>query len=139
MKRRRGAIIIIVLVIVMMVSLAGYHFTLSMESEHLATRNAGDQIAARHCALSGVELVASILQQPRDQRDSLSQITDYPLNLWPDQSEDENPYRVTISFPNAGQAGWCDESIKLNLRQLLQWDRESPGFAHCAVAVATNG
>jgi hypothetical protein len=133
MRRRRGAVIIVVLVIVMMVSLAAYHFTLAMESEHLAARNLGDQVTGRHCALSGVELLAAILEQPRDRRDSLSQIADFPIDLWPTESNGESPYRVIISFPGASASRWMDESGKLNLHQLLQWDQKSPGLAREAL------
>lgn len=129
MRHRRGAIIIVVLVIVMMVSLAAYHFTLSMESEHLATRNLGDQIANRHCALSGVELLAAILEGPRDRRESLDEFRGDPIDLWPTDSEDESPYRVRITTAGTDAMPWVDESGKLNLNQLLQWDRTTPGLA----------
>ncbi len=101
MKRRPGAILIIVVVIVMMVSLAAYHFTMSMESEHMAIRNEGDQIMSRQCALSGIDLVGKILEQPRSGRDRLLSIIDHPIDLWPSDSTDEVSYRVTISFPTA--------------------------------------
>lgn len=139
MNNRQGTILIVVLVIIMMVSLAAYHFTMAMESEHLATRNAGDHITARQCALSGIEIVAATLQQPRYNRDRLRMVANFPIDLWPTESEDESPYRVTISFKGAGPpssiggATLMDESAKLNLQKLLEWDQESPGLAREAL------
>ncbi len=140
MKNRRGAILIVVLVIVMMISLAAYHFTMAMESEHLATRNAGDQISSRHCALSGIELVAAILQQPRSDRNRLDLIANVPIDLWPTESENGSPYRTIVSFPSSspirGSLGLDtpgDESSKLNLHRLLDWDQDSPGLAREAL------
>lgn len=123
MKDRHGAILIVVLVIVMMVSLAAYHFTLAMESEHLATRNAGDQISSRNCALSGVEMIANILQQPRMDRNRLELITNAPFDLWPTESGNESSYRFVVS------QSLVDESSKLNLHKLLDWDQDNPGLA----------
>jgi DNA uptake protein ComE-like DNA-binding protein len=126
MKQRRGAVVIVVLVVVMMVSLAGYHFTLSMESEHLAVRHAGDQIALRHAALSGAELIAAILEQPRRDRDQWDLSADRTMDLWLRESDQPSPLQVTISPP-------VDESAKINLHQLLQWDLERPGSARAAL------
>lgn len=134
MQRRAGAILIIVVVIVMMVSLAAYHFTLSMEAEHIAIRNAGDQISAQQCALSGIELVANVLDQPRLGRERLSTIIDLPIDLWPSESIQDVAYRTTIHFPLVdGVAQLLDESAKINLNVLLQWDLRTPGVAREAL------
>ena len=66
--KRHGTVLVVVLVIVTLVSLAAFHFTMAMESEHRATRNAGDQIKAEQAALSGIEVIAACLEQPKSRR-----------------------------------------------------------------------
>jgi len=120
---RTGMVMIVVVVIVMMVSLAAYHFTLSMELEHLATASAGERIAAYQAARSGVELAAALLEQPRAARPPSEAFENQPIPLWPDESQSGVSFEVVFS----------DEAAKLNLRQLLEWELDSPGLAHDAL------
>jgi len=136
---RRGTVVIVVLVVVMMISLAAYHFTLTMESEHLATRNTGDRAAMRQTSLSGTDVIAAIMEQPRSERSRLSQVVFTGVELW--ETEDQGPslYRVDFSLTQlpvsdfSGRAQLIDESSKLNLNKLMDWDLLTPGHAREAL------
>lgn len=125
-RSRPGTVLIVVLVIITIVSLAAYHFTMAMESEHLATRNAGDQIKAEQAARSGVEALTALLEQPRSRRQEMQRIADREIELWSDQTEN-----IGASFRI--QLQQLDESGKLNLHSLLSWDRQYPGHAREAL------
>ena len=121
---RSGTVLIVVLVIVTMVSLAAYHFTMAMESEHIATRNAGDQIKARQAVRSGVEVVAAILEQPRSRRQqSLQKLMGQEMDLWEVQNRDDSAAVFQIEFEPIPESG------KINLHSLMLWDQSDPGLA----------
>ncbi|QDV64976.1 hypothetical protein Mal65_41450 [Crateriforma conspicua] len=122
---RQGTVIIVVLVIVILISLAAYNFTLSMESEHLATRNGGDRLACRQAAFSVVEVLASIMERPRSQRLADTLPINQPIDLWPDDTDaaDKSDWKlqaVVYQGPNASGSEpsqrLLTESAKLNLR-----------------------
>ncbi|TWU65640.1 type II secretion system protein GspK [Crateriforma conspicua] len=134
-KPRQGTVIIVVLVIVILISLAAYNFTLSMESEHLATRNGGDRLACRQAAFSVAEVLASIMERPRSQRMTDTLPINQTIDLWPDDTDsaDESDWKlqaVVYQGPNANGSEspqrLLTESAKLNLRSLGPSGSPSP-------------
>ena len=120
---RRGTVLVVVLVIVTLVSLAAYHFTMAMESEHRATRNGGDHIQAEQTALSGIEVLATFLEQPRANRGQLVQFDGVETKMWESQGGAIVDCWFTL------QVDELTESAKLNLSSLLEWERRRPGAA----------
>ncbi len=137
--RPNGTVLIVVLVIVILISLAAYNFTLTMESEHIATRNVGDRLAARQSALSGAEVLAAFLEQPRANRSRAPGLAGEGLELWPAESTDSASYHVTGRFSQQASADpqamelLTNESAKLHLHALMSWEREFPGHAREAL------
>lgn len=121
--RRHGTVLVVVLVIVTLVSLAAFHFTMAMESEHRATRNAGDQIKAEQAALSGIEVMAACLEQPKSKRGQLMSFQGVETKVWESRSGDTEDCWFTLTVDER------TESAKLNLYSLLEWDRRMPGTA----------
>ena len=120
---RRGTVLVVVLVIVALVSLAAFHFTMAMESEHRATRNGGDHIQAEQAALSGIEVLATLLEQPRANRGSFVQFEGVETRMWESRSGAIEDCWFTLELND------FTESAKLNLSSLLEWDRRRPGTA----------
>jgi hypothetical protein len=76
--QRPGMALLVVLVLVMMVSLSAYGFTWMMQNQYRLTRIQEDQAQARLAALSGIEWVSAILQQPAAERLKLGDLTNNP-------------------------------------------------------------
>lgn len=76
--QRSGMALLVVLVLVMMVSLSAYGFTWMMQNQYRLTRIQEDQAQARLAALSGIEWVSAILQQPAAERLKLGDLTNNP-------------------------------------------------------------
>ena len=69
--RRRGMALLVIVVLVMFVSLAAYRYSFEMENEYRLTRLQEEQVQARLCAQSGIEYVASLLEQPLQVREAI--------------------------------------------------------------------
>lgn len=121
--KRHGTVLVVVLVIVTLVSLAAFHFTMAMESEHRATRNAGDQIKAEQAALSGIEVIAACLEQPKSRRGQLMSFQGVETKIWESRSGYIEDCWFTLSVDERS------ESARLNLYSLLEWDRRISGSA----------
>lgn len=147
-RARRGFLIVVVAVVIMLVSLAAYGFLSLMEMEHRAALARGKQMQAAAVAASGREYLAAILELPPAKRPvedagSLSGAAYSGLLVDGDQDrrDDEVPQgRCSIVAPRYGEAGddgwrfgYADESSKLHLGTLLEWDRRVPGSAAAAL------
>jgi hypothetical protein len=89
--------------------------------------------------LSGAEFLAAVLEQPRADRSELFALSDQGLNLWPADAADSENYHVSIRLgPQGGHDPKAtefpiNESAKLNLHTLLDWEQEFPGHAREAL------
>lgn len=156
-RSRRGVALLVIVVLVMLVSLAAYRYTFEMESEYRLTRLQEEQTQARLAALSGIELAVAMLEAPLQQRLALegSGTLDraYRRNL-EESSNNEGPagreaysgWQFALISPSQGSnantpsltsplgedtTAWTwgveNESAKLHIPTLVQWDRLRPG------------
>jgi hypothetical protein len=148
---RRGFLIVVVAVVIMLVSLAAYGFLSLMETEHRAALARGKQMQAAAVAASGREYLAAILELPPAKRPTeeaggagsagSSAYGGLLVDGEMDRREDEEPQgRCAIMAPQTGETrgegwrfGYEDESSKLHLGTLLEWERRAPGSASAAL------
>ena len=124
----RGSVLLIVLVVVAVLTLAAYNYSRAMLSELEATAMYGSDIQAREAADSGVEYVATLLDNRSDP--ALENLHHNPLlfmgkTVMP-SARLRGQARFTVLAPveqstrgNSIRYGLMDESAKLNLNQLL--------------------
>lgn len=141
-RQRRGTILIVVLVVLLLISVVAYDYMLSMQTENLAARSSGDQMVARQAAWSAMDWLSAILEAPRQQRQSLverSNVSDpgAGILLDPQQPGDQvdgprflvtSPVRTGTEDSQGPSAR--DESTKVHLGMLIEWDKIAPGSAH---------
>jgi type II secretory pathway component PulK len=75
---RQGMALLIVLVLVTLAALGSYGYTFHMQSQYRRVSVQEDQIHAQLAADSGLELVASILEQPADRRSGVGNLLNNP-------------------------------------------------------------
>jgi type II secretory pathway component PulK len=145
-QRRQGFIIVIATIVILLVSLAAYSFLAMMVSENKAARAQGDQLQAACVAFSGREYLAAILELPRSRRpqesamDSLDDLyrgvlVDGESELresLADTDEREGRFSLLVADSNEMESksyrfGYENESRKLNLAALVQWDQQRDG------------
>ena len=136
-SRRTGAVLIVVLVLVLLMGVAAYGYLLSMQTENIAARASGDYLITQQAAFSGLDLLSAILELPRYQRRELGGVANNPtlfagaiLDDGFDVADEDLP-RFLVTAPNSlrhGQMpmrfGAMDESAKLHLVKLVQWDQQ---------------
>lgn len=148
--RRRGTVLLTVTVVVMLISLAAFSFATRMQTEHKAALATADQLQARAAARSGVALVAAVLEQPRQFRDTFGGLLDNPAHfrgqLIDGTDPQDRPGRFSIvarplpdvttsslEVDGALRFGVDDEATRIHLPTLLKWDRERPGAGRDAL------
>ena len=148
--RRRGTVLLTVTVVVMLISLAAFGFATRMQTEHKAALATADQLQARAAARSGVALVATVLEQPRQFRDTFGGLLDNPAHfrgqLIEGTDPQDRPGRFSIvarplpdittsslEVEGALRFGVDDEATRIHLPTLLKWDRERPGAGRDAL------
>jgi type II secretory pathway component PulK len=147
-RRRRGFVIVIVTVVIMLVALAAYGFLSLMEVENRAAFVRGDQLQAEAVAFSGREYLAAVLEQSRAERprgaeqDDLADVFGNVLVDGDRQSHDEHErqgrfsvlaHATTEMAARNWRFGYENESAKLHLGTLLEWDRKQPGAGRAAL------
>ncbi|MBM4000812.1 MAG: general secretion pathway protein GspK [Planctomycetes bacterium] len=138
-RRRRGVLLIVVLVLVLLMSAAAYGFLIAMRTEDMAARTSGDRLIGEHAAFSGIDFVSAMLERPRGLRDNAGQtaIAPNPLEgVWIDDPleslGDDGPQFAVAPPPDAlpdaidASTGLVDESTKLHLGRLVDWERFRP-------------
>ncbi len=148
---RHGMVIIVVAVVIVLVSLAGYGFLKLMEAENLAAHARGDRLQAESVAASGRELLAAVLEAARADRPPGAETDDLPDLFGPvvvdgpeeEQTANDESVRAGRFFVLAEQdselaesavrRGYENESAKLNLVQLVLWDRRHAGTGRMAL------
>lgn len=136
---RRGTVLIVVLVLVLLMSVAAYGFLLAMQTENIAARASGDRLVAEQSAFSGIELFSVMLEMPRARRRELGGVADnpnmfggVPLDDSLDAADEDAP-RFIVTPPDSAtdpqapvRFGAVDESAKLHLSKLVEWDEVRP-------------
>ncbi|HJN09328.1 MAG: type II secretion system protein GspK [Pirellulaceae bacterium] len=137
--RRNGVVLIVVLVLVLLMSVAAYGFLLSMQTENVAAGASGDHLTAQQSAFSAIELLSAVLEMPRVQRRELGGVTNNPdlfSGVPLDDTvavADEDVPRFVVAAPDSApqqdvsvRFGAVDESAKLHLGRLVEWDELQP-------------
>jgi len=143
-RLRSGIVLILVLIIVMMVSLAGFSFVATMYNEEQATRLRGEEIQAHQLARSGVVLISTLVEQPPDALHNAGGIHDNPdlfrgvLAFENESTKQRGRFsivspRLEDGEPSGFRFGLENESAKLHLGALLQWDKKEAGTAQRAL------
>jgi DNA uptake protein ComE-like DNA-binding protein len=150
--------LLVVLVLVMMAALSAYGYTFYMESQYRTSRTYEEQTNARQAALNASELIAAILEKTAEKRSLLGGLENNP-ELFRDlvmeaklsdsrQENNSNYWRASIIAPRFNDStleasgsslgnqlnqdfafGLENESAKIPIRDLLQWDQRIPGHA----------
>lgn len=140
-QNRSGMVLVVVLVLVLLMGLAAYEYLLSMQTENAAARSSGDHLIAQQAAFSARDLLAAILALPRSQRQGLGDVAENPdvfggivldedMNL---ETEDIpiafviSPEDSTNHRAQTTHFGAENESAKLSLLKLIEWDEQKPG------------
>jgi hypothetical protein len=152
-RPRRGFVIVVVTVVILLVTLAAYGFLSLMQVENQAARTRGDQVQAEAVGFSGREYLAALLEVPRSERpggveqdDATEVFGGILVDGDPDSRElAERQGRFAVLAPHASETaarawrfGYENESAKLHLAMLLQWDRQEPGAGRNALMNLTD-
>lgn len=139
-RQRSGAVLMIVVVLVLLMSLAAYDYLLSMQTENLAARSSGDRLVARQAAFSARDLLMVLMEKSRAERQALGGLRNNPALfagsalVKTEHLEDDylargfvvcNTHRTT-GAESAFRYGAVNESSKLHLMKLVQWDQQQP-------------
>ena len=135
---RHGVVLLVVTIVLVLVSLAAYGFVTLMQTENRAAHLSGDQLQAESVAASGQELVQALLRLPRQQLAAAGDMGNNPdlfqARLVDGQASGGRQGRFCVLAPppdRASTAGFCfgveNESTKLHLGTLWEWDQQTPG------------
>ncbi|MBX7165149.1 MAG: general secretion pathway protein GspK [Pirellulales bacterium] len=146
----RGLVLVLVLVVVAMLSLAGFSFTDLMVTEVKATRSVGHELQARQLLASGATYLQSLVALRPEELEQFGGLEDNPARLRavevfrdertgltgrftvlapPDPSSSASATESTA----APRYGMADESAKLNLAALVEWDHAQAGAGRKAL------
>jgi len=137
-------VLIVVTIIVMMLSLAGLSFMTMMTTEHKAVDVHGDEMKLSAMIGSGEELLCVFLSHSPNERSQLGGLVDNPTLFRGVLVCDDQRYkrhgRCSVIAPKIenGQVtgmhfGAENESARLNLNVLLDWEKDHPGCARAAM------
>jgi hypothetical protein len=141
---REGTIVIVVLVIVVLLTYSCYQFVDRMAVENIAAKTQAETTQLGTCVSSGEELLRTLLAYPTSVREQLGGIYDQQNLLCSRIVYDRAvPYgrgRFTVIAPRIAENkvaglrfGVVNESGKLSLGGLLDWERRQPGVARQAL------
>ena len=147
MRVQRGTALLVVMVVVVMMALAAYGFVYMMQTEYSSVSFAREHAQAREACLSGQDYGLLWAGLSRGQRQSQLQASSKQdlfaaISLERNEFDELTPgWSFSLLSPTPGQLGnrgWqfglVDESSKLNLNALRQWDEQSPGHASVALS-----
>ncbi len=127
----------LVVVVVAMLSLSGLTYVSLLYTEHKAVHLSGDELQAEYLVGSGEEMLKVFLSMPYAQQEELGGWSDNPdhfrgvLVLGNDRSPWRGRFSIVSPKVEDGKVtdirfGLQNESAKLNLGVLPQWDRSHP-------------
>ena len=138
-EARKGMVLLVVVIIVALLSLAGYAFVALMNSELDSTRQRGREMQMHYVTQSGVSLLESTATLSQLDRNWAGGTYDNPglfcaASITDDWSAVQSPGRFTIVAPRIDNGrmtgiryGLVNESAKLNLAKVLEWETANPG------------
>ncbi len=150
MKSRRpprGVVLLIVVVVVAMLSLAGLSYVLTMQAEHKSIVVQGEEMQLEQTLASAVEYLRVFLDQPRQQLEEAGGTADNPdrfrnirvaaaASAATPQADEYGTFSILTPDPQSPEAlrfGLENESAKLNLAVLPQWEKRDPEAARHAL------
>lgn len=134
-----GMVLLVVVIIVALLSLAGYAFVALMNSELDATRQRGREMQMHYVTQSGVSLLESVATLSQFDRGWTGGTYDNPslfcaAAMTDDWSAVQASARFTVVSPKIDggrmsgiRYGLVNESAKLNLAKVLEWETANPG------------
>ncbi|WDQ15701.1 hypothetical protein [Rhodopirellula sp. P2] len=147
-KPRNGTALLVVMVIVTMVALAAYGFNQQMADAYRSSKLQIERAQARLTVMSAIEALQSTLEQPRGtrltwHREPSAAFAAVTLQPNASQTEDVEPqWMFSVLSPadpsavgtpmelsKAWRFGLTNESAKINLLALNQWEAAVPGQA----------
>lgn len=143
-SNRAGMVLILVLVVVAMLSLAGFTFCEWMVTERSGAQAAVAEVQARAAAESAVELLRVAVEQPAAARLPGANLLDDPARFCSvalplGQEPTDDLARLTVISPRTGPDasgaafGLDNQSSRLNLHAVLQWEQTNPGSGAAAL------
>lgn len=143
--RQQGLVLVVVLVVIGMLSLAGFTFAELMFTEHKAARINGRELQAAALIDSGVEMLSALIELPAQQRADLKGTYDNPDRfsgvtvVLPGEHSDTRGRFSIVTYQGEPDGtgrvrhGVEDESARLNLAVLLDWEQREEGAARNAL------
>lgn len=142
--RRRGFIVLVVMIVIVMVTLTGLSFVLTLSLENKAVHRQGDQLQLDEALASGVELIKAFCSQSEQRRyeaggtsDNAAVFGDVGIAV---DEETETGLWLSVTAPagsdmfdDAPQFGLQNESARLHLGVLMQWEQQQAGSAAAAL------
>ncbi len=137
-NRRHGLVLIVVTILLALMSLAALGSVALMQSEHKASRMRGDELILENTAASAGEWLAALVQKSREQRAMALRPTENGSifrnqNLRAATAESDEPHFAILPASMSTEDdseikyGFINESAKLHLQTLLDWDKKFPG------------
>ena len=137
-------VLFVVVIFVAMISLAGLSYVAVMSMEHKAVRLRGDELQVEMAVGSGIEAIrAHLTQPPRNARAALYRGDPqrrFRGVVVADDSAGGRRTRFSVVSPRVEEErtaglrfGLSNESARLNLGVLIEWDRLRPGSAQDAL------
>jgi hypothetical protein len=137
-------IVLVVMIVIVMLTLAGLSFVWTLSTENKAAHLHGEQLQLGQALTSGQEYVRAICSGSRQRREEMGDLSDNET-LFRDvvldcDAEGRRQARISILAPPDGQRdstgnryGLLDESAKLNLAVLQQWEQSEAGVSERAL------
>ncbi|MCA9262258.1 MAG: general secretion pathway protein GspK [Planctomycetales bacterium] len=155
-RSRRGIAIILVFVVVALLALAAYGLLVAVQTDYRQSRSIADQLQLQRVSESGQQFMSAWMQLPLAQRalllegdagqvfaqpildtstDSPRVVGSFYIERIP--SRDDAARDILQSFPDVTtdtvSVPYVDESTKLHLGTLLEWDKQFPGSGRAAL------
>jgi hypothetical protein len=137
-------VLFVVMVVIVMISLAGLSFVMTMSTENKAVHLSGDELRIEQVAASGEELLKAFAELSRDERRQAGGCYDnaelFRGVLVIDTERPRGRARFSVVSPRIDEEeitgvrfGAANESARLNLSILPEWEKEQPGAARDAL------
>ncbi len=142
--KREGTIVIVVMVIVILLTYSCYQFVDRMATENIAAKTQTETTQLKTCLDSGEELLRALLATSTATREQLGGVYDQQKLLCRrivyHRAVPNGRGRFTVIAPRLAEDkviglrfGTVNESSKLSLAGLLEWERRLPGVARHAL------
>lgn len=141
---RRAFVLVLVMTVIVMISLAGFSFVATMRAEHKAVYLRGTEMQLENAIASGLERVKIVLELPRSDRFTAGGFYDNPqlfrAVLVRENKSSFERCRFTLGSPKILERrtvgiryGLIDESAKLHLGEIAEWEKLLPGTGKKAI------